>query len=244
MEVRYIVGDVRESLDQVEDASIDCVIADPPYGETSLAWDKWPKGWPSLILPKLKPSGSMWCFGSLRMLLSNLPEFDRWRMSQEVIWEKPNGSSLLADRFYRVHEYALHFYPKSSMWRDVYKDPQYSYDAKRAVLSQGRADHYGIGPELVYSKDNEGKRLARSVLRCNRERGFHPTQKPAPLVSLLIQYACPPGGTVLDPFSGSGTTGLAASRLDRESVLIEVDPIYQEKARGRIESDAPLFRAM
>lgn len=57
--VCILIGDVRERLQGVADGSIDCIIADPSYGETSLTWDRRVAGWPALVRPKLKPYGSM-----------------------------------------------------------------------------------------------------------------------------------------------------------------------------------------
>ncbi len=75
---------------------VDLTLADPPYGQTSLNWDRWPDGW--LSSPCL--GRSLWCFGSLRMFMQHGSEFaaSGWRLSQDVIWEKQNGSSSAADR--------------------------------------------------------------------------------------------------------------------------------------------------
>lgn len=58
---------------------------------------------------------------------------------------------------------------------------------------------------------------------------------------LDLLSSCPPGGTVLDPFGGSGTTGLAADRLGRNAILIDLDERNLPMARERIEREAPLF---
>lgn len=64
---------------------------------------------------------------------------------------------------------------------------------------------------------------------------------PPALVEPCILAGCPVGGTVLDPFGGAGTTGLVADRLQRDAVLIELNPEYAEMAKRRIFNDAPLF---
>jgi DNA modification methylase len=71
--------------------------------------------------------------------------------------------------------------------------------------------------------------------------GAHFATFPTKLIEPCILAGCPEGGTVLDPFSGAGTTGLVASRLDREFIGIELKPKYAEMARERIRMDAPLF---
>ena len=64
---------------------------------------------------------------------------------------------------------------------------------------------------------------------------------PTKLIEPCILAGCPEGGTVLDPFGGSGTTGLVADRLRRSAILIELNPDYVEIMRKRLEGDAPLF---
>ena len=72
-------------------------------------------------------------------------------------------------------------------------------------------------------------------------RNHHPTVKPAALMSWLCRLVTPPGGVILDPFCGSGTTGLGALRGGFDFIGIELDPEYAKIARARIEGDAPLF---
>ena len=69
----------------------------------------------------------------------------------------------------------------------------------------------------------------------------HPTCKPIALMRWLVRLVTPPGGTVLDPFAGSGTTGAAAMAENRACVLIEQDPQYCQDIRERFRRDNPLF---
>jgi DNA modification methylase len=69
----------------------------------------------------------------------------------------------------------------------------------------------------------------------------HIAAMPPELAERCIKAGCPRGGTVLDPFGGAGTTGLVADRLQRSSVLIELNPEYAAMASRRIHDDAPLF---
>lgn len=64
---------------------------------------------------------------------------------------------------------------------------------------------------------------------------------PPNLIAPLIRSSCPTGGTVLDPFGGAGTTGLVADRLQRNAILIELNPDYAEMAKARCHGDAPMF---
>lgn len=78
----------------------------------------------------------------------------------------------------------------------------------------------------------------------DRQGSKHPTVKPTDLMRYLVQLVTPPGGTVLDPFAGTGSTGLAADQLGFNAVLIEQDATYAEDARRKVASDAPLLTEM
>lgn len=64
---------------------------------------------------------------------------------------------------------------------------------------------------------------------------------PPELPEICIRAGCPPGGTVLDPFFGAGTTGLVADPLQRDCIGIELYPVYAEIARKRIQTESTLF---
>lgn len=72
-------------------------------------------------------------------------------------------------------------------------------------------------------------------------RQAHFATFPPKLIEPLIKAGCPKGGTVLDPFGGAGTTGLVADRLQRNAILIELNPEYAAIAEKRINGDAPLL---
>lgn len=236
MTMRLIQGDCREVLKTLPDASIDCCVTDPPYGETSLAWDISVGGWLSEVRRVLKPTASLWVFGSMRMFVGMA--FPGWKLAQDVVWEKHNGTGLFNDRFRRVHEHALQFYRDDAKWSDVFKEPQFTMDATaRTVRKKAKPAHWigAVGP-TSYTSEDGGPRLQRSVIYARSEHGraIHPTQKPVEIVGPLVLYSCPPGGTVLDCFAGSGTTGLVAQQSGRNAVLIEVNAGYAALARKRL----------
>lgn len=237
------LGDCREILPALG-VTADCIVADPPYGETSLAWDRWPAGWLQVAAAVTR---SLWCFGSLRMYLEHAPEFaESWRLSQDVIWEKPRGTSFTADRFARVHEHVTHWYRGD--WGSVYHDaPREAHYGHRIKLPHRKGQdeyvHGAIGRDVAWTDD--GKRLVRSVLhvpgvRQGQRSGIHPTEKPTGILEPLITYACPPGGLVIDPFAGSGSTLDAARCSGRRAIGIELHEPYAEAAAKRL-SQQPLF---
>lgn len=239
--LRLLQGDFRDHVSELPNCSFDCILTDPPYGETSLPWDKWPSGWPDRVARLLKPTGSMWVFGTCRMFMGHAQEFSAWRIAQDVIWEKHNGSAFHNDRFRRVHEQAVQFYLQDAAWGGVYKQPQFTHDAKaRTIRKSGRPAHWHDRTgETIYRSEDGGPRLQRSVIHSRTMHGsaVHPTQKPEATIEPLLQYACPPGGIVLDPFAGSGTTGIVADRLGMNALLIEADPAHFQIMQDRIAGD-------
>lgn len=77
-------------------------------------------------------------------------------------------------------------------------------------------------------------RAARAATPAGRRRNIHPTVKPVALMEWLVRLVTPKGGTVLDPFLGSGTTGMAAVRQDFDFIGIEREAEYVEIAERRI----------
>lgn len=245
MSARVILGNCLEVMGSIEPASIDCVITDPPYGTTTLDWDGVVDGWLRLVRPLLKPSGSVWVFGSMRSFVEGHREWAGWTIAQDLVWEKHNGSNAFADRFRRVHEQAIHLYPDDVAWADVYKQPLFTNDARaRTVRRKNKPTQWGNidrGPQ--YKSEDGGPRLMRSVLFARSEHGRaeHPTQKPVHLLAPIVEYSCPPGGLILDPFGGAGSTGLAANATGRNAILIEANPAYAAIAARRLQDDAPLL---
>lgn len=218
--------------------TFDAACIDPPYGETSLAWDRWPDGWPALVA---EATSSMWCFGSMRMFLDRRDEFTThgWKLSQDIVWEKQNGPGFAADRFRRVHEFALHWYRGN--WDAVHHEvPKTGIKEPGRELVRQASTKATYGDRGASADVRDGYRLARSVLqvRSMHSRALHPTEKPSGILIPILTYACPAGGVVLDPFAGSGSTLAAAKSIGRYAVGIEGDEKYAEIAAKRLCQDA------
>ena len=217
----------------------DAVVTDPPYGETSLTWDRWPDGWPALAAAV---APQMWCFGSLRMFMERRDDLAGWKLAQDVVWEKHNGSGFDADRFKRVHELALHFY--RGEWGDLYREPQKVAGEARpsARIARHRGPtHRGKIADSGYEYSDD--RMQRTVIFARSCHGYavHPTQKPEDIVAPLLQYSVPPGGLVVDPFAGSGTTLAVARKTGRRAIGIEICEAYCEIAAKRLEQEVLPF---
>lgn len=236
-------GDMREILPGLNLAA-DCIVTDPPYElmhrSGTCTWDAWPDGWPALAAGTTR---SMWCFGTFRMFMRRAADIEAagWRLSDDVVWSKEYGTGVTADRFRRSHEIVTHWY--QGQWRDIYHQtprvPSTVPRVERAVhhrpSSSGRGFTYTHRP--IGAWEDDGLRYALSVLKAAPVRGGHPTEKPVPLLDLLIRYACPESGLVLDPFAGSGSTGEAARLAGRRAVLIEGDERYCEATARRLAQD-------
>lgn len=234
-QVQLYLGDMREVLPALA-VTADCMVADPPYAETSLAWDRWPDGWLDVAAGVTR---SLWCFGTLRMYLDRRDEFRaaRWKLSQDIIWEKHNGSGFASDRFKRVHEQATHWY--RGAWVGIHHDvPEERGQRRTGVIRRGQTPHTGkIG---AAGSPQDSMRLLRSVLyvRSMQGRAIHPTQKPGGILEPMITYACPPGGLVVDPFAGSCSSLVIARMTGRRGIGIELhEPQAEAAAKWLCQGD-------
>jgi len=222
------LGDCREILPALG-VTADCIVADPPYGETSLEWDRWPDGWLDVAASVTR---SLWCFGTLRMYLERGAEFKgaRWKLSQDVIWEKHNGSGIHRDRFRRVHEQATHWY--KGAWGTLPINASaitVKTGRKAGRITRGSTPHLDTtGAEGTVGETT----LMRSVIRVHSMHGraINRTQKPGGLLEPLITYACPPGGLVIDPFAGSCSSLMSARMTGRRAIGIELREAQAEES--------------
>lgn len=239
-------GDCRDVLPSIDLSGVGVVIADPPYGETSLAWDRWPSGWVQVVGQELAESVSLWCFGSMRMFLDRRDDFAGWLFAQDVVWEKHNGSGMQSDRFKRVHEHAVQWY--RGAWADVFTAPVFVPEAtKRTVRHKSKPPHHlGKIVPTPYASEDGGPKMMRSVLYARSCHGSaqHPTQKPEAIVRPLLQYSCAPGTIVLSPFGGAGTDLLAARSLGLKAIGIELQERYCEVAAQRLSQEVLNFAAL
>lgn len=238
--VTLYLGDCRKVLPELGLQADSCV-ADPPYGETASEWDRWPDGWIDAVEKVLPSSASLWCYGSARLFMDRLGDFAGWRFHQEALWVKRNGTGPgQSDRLTRIHEWAYHWY--RGRWSDIHHE----WERERATSNRGGdvvrkasrgAEHQRAGRSSTWQDD--GMRQPRSVVYLIdapsvRDRKRHPDEKPLATVIPLVRECTPPGGLVLDPFAGAGSTLDAARQCGRRAVGIEQNEKYAEAAATRL----------
>jgi len=174
-----------------------------------------------------------------------------WCLRSDTIWHKPNPMpESVRDRPTKAHEYVF-LLSKSARYfydQDAIREP----DCGRASGNdfknrQGAAEHQARPGGAGGAPWRPGKgRNARSVWTIPTQpySGAHFAVMPPALADRCIKSGSRVGDTVLDPFSGAGTTGMVARRLRRQYVGIELNPEFADMARRRIDSDAPLLNRM
>lgn len=176
---------------------------------------------------------------------------DGWILRQDIIWHKPNCMpESVRDRCTRSHEYLFllsksgRYYFDSDAIREPFTAP--ARTGERRSYKAGSASSFDMKGGHIKQKGNfaglplnplgRNKRDVWSVASGN-SRGTHFAVFPEKLIEPCIQAGCPKGGAVLDPFAGSGTTGVTAKRLGRNFIGIDINPDYCVLASKRI-SDA------
>lgn len=174
---------------------------------------------------------------------------DGWYLRQDIIWAKPNAMpESVKDRCTKSHEY-IFMLSKSNKYyfnNKAIQEPASTYeDMKRRVRNghgewkNKKAAHTyavsgtGRSRETLYSED--GKRNKRDVWTVTTKsfKGAHFATFPPDLIKPCILAGCPDGGVVLDPFAGSGTTGMVAKQHGRDFILIELNKEYVKMCEER-----------
>jgi site-specific DNA-methyltransferase (adenine-specific) len=239
---RIIIGDCLDKLADIPDASVDVCFADPPFNldkkyssyhdERSVEdYIAWCERWLLELVRVTKPTGSILVHNIPRWLtyyagiLNHHAHFRHW-----IAWDAmsaPLGKTLLP-----AH-YGILFYSKQPKGTKFYEI---------------RAPHKKCRVCDSYLKDYGGKKdqmhpfgyLVSDVwtdihrIRHASRRDPHPCQLPIHLLERLILMTTDPDDVVLDPFLGTGTTAIAAKRLDRRYIGIELDPMYETIANDKL----------
>ncbi|MBQ8703744.1 MAG: site-specific DNA-methyltransferase [Bacteroidales bacterium] len=223
-----------ERLTEIENNSVNTIFADPPYflsnGGISVQsgrqvcvdkgdWDKggtpeyiyeFNRQWLSLCRPKLKDDGTIWISGThhnIHVVMRCLQELG-YKVLNTITWQKSDPPPNLSCRYFN-------FSTELIIWaRKMEKKPhKFNYETMKQ-LNGGRqmTDVWRIPAVGLWEK----------------QQGKHPTQKPLRLLYRVILASTNEGDTILDPFSGSGTTGIAANLLGRKYIGIEQDKQFCE----------------
>jgi len=246
--------DCLEVLRGMADNSVDLVYTDPPFYSTNLHFDKAERidfgFWMNECKRVLKPNGVLVAHCDLNLLIE-LRSHKVFKTCYELIWQKnlPLGMLDCHRRPLRNHEFIGVF--TNQLNKSTYNPQKFNYQSARFKIGESNkagglpaSNHYhNIDSPNAYIED--GTRYPLSVLFCqnwnggmalkrkNGEKG-HPTQKPLALAEYIIKTYSNEGETVLDPFSGSGTTGVACKKLNRNFIGCELHTPYFEIAIKRI----------
>lgn len=239
-EISLFRADCIEAMASIPEGSVNLIITDPPYNlgnfmknrDTNLAkmrdnffgaagWDDLPfEEWEQSIdaffaaaARTLSKGGSMIMFMAVIKVetIIRLAEKNGFYYKTTGIWHKLNPMP---------RNMNLHFVNSTEAW--VY----FTYKARTGTFNnEGRVVHDFI--ETSVTPNGE------------RRFGKHPTQKPETLIDHFVSLLSNEGDTILDPFMGSGTTGVVAKRLNRNFIGVELNEAYFAMAERRIQEEGP-----
>ncbi|MEQ1704788.1 MAG: DNA methyltransferase [Rickettsiales bacterium] len=245
---RLYHGDCLSVLETFPDNSIDLIFADPPYnlsndGFTCQAgkmvsvnkghWDKsrgieedyaFNIAWLDACRRVLKPNGTLWVSGTYHNIYScgHALKTLGYHILNDICWFKPNASPNLSCRFFTASHETLLWVKKDKLAKHTFnyldmKDGEFRGDPLKVSGKQMRSVW-----SIPYTPQSE------------KTLGKHPTQKPILLMERVILSSSNIGDIVLDPFCGSGTTGVAAIKNSRKFIGIEKEAQFIELSEKRL----------
>ena len=238
---KLLYGDSLKLLKKFEPKSVDMIFADPPYflsgdGITCSAgkmvsvkkgaWDekitisekhKFNKKWIQLCKEVLKDNGTIWISGTMHNIYSigMALEEEGFKIINNITWRKLNPPPNISCRAF-VHSTETILWAKKDLKNNKYK---FNYEVMREM--NGGKQMKDVW-ETALTKPSEKK------------LGKHPTQKPMELLEKIILASTDEGDLILDPFNGSGTTGIVASELNRRYIGIEKEKNYLDLTIRRL----------
>lgn len=246
------VGDALDVLRTLEDGSVDAVVTSPPYLDARPEYAGPRRDEYDLLfgeLARVVAGGMLWNVGRIwrggieQLWWTDLirsAALSGWEHWDTAVWVKPNANPIHGRILANSHEYVLVFGRGGTRFNEDALRTEYAPSSVprlqrkwingRGVKADDRDTQHG-------RKVNEAGARARSFIVCHvgREKGNpHPAPMALDLAEDLVGLASWPGQTILDPFAGSGTTGLAARRLNRLAVLVELNPAYADLAADRL----------
>lgn len=242
-------------LKNIESSSASIIFADPPYNIGKADWDdlgtqdeyiEWSVNWIKEASRVLKPTGALFVCGFTEILADiRKPAMQYFEKCKWLIWYYDNKANLRND-WGRSHESIVCFRKsdKFTFNTDDVRIPYNAHTLKYPKRNQsGKTSQFYNESEANKEwepnpKGAKPKDVINIPTTCNgmKEKTKHPTQKPEELVRKIILASTNPGDLVIDPFSGSGTTGVAASQLNRKFIINDQSAEYNKWADERIKA--------
>lgn len=243
-------GDCLEVLETIQEGSIDMVFADPPYNLSNggitcqsgrmvkvdkASWDvskgitkdfEFHKLWLEKCHRVLRPSGTLWVSGTYHSIYGcgHALQLLGYVILNDIIWFKPNAAPNLSRRCFAASHETLIWAKKAKSEKHVF-----NYDIMKK---------YNDSSDLFKNRDKQMRSVWSIPPPSAKEKtcGKHPTQKPIALLERIVRASTQPGDTVLDPFCGSCTTGVAARKLARKFIGIEMEQSYLDISVRRCDA--------
>ena len=243
------LGDCLELMKDIPDKSIDMILCDLPYGKTQNKKDKplpFDKLWTE-YKRIIKDNGciALFCQGTFFVDLVNSNK--KW-FRYDLIWDKGLTTGFLnANRMpLRKHEQIAIFYEKQPVYNPQFSqgEPLHGKGAKykeKEMKNQNYGKFYPIEDNRAGSTD----KYPTSILSFKKPHpsiSKHRTEKPVALLEYLIKTYTNEGDVVLDNCMGSGSTGVACVKCNRNFIGIEIDEKYFNIAKNRIDDCVRLFK--
>jgi site-specific DNA-methyltransferase (adenine-specific) len=254
--VKLFEGSCLDILPTLLECSVDMIFADPPYNLSnggitchsgrmvSVNKGEWDKSngieidheftidWLNACRRVLKNDGTIWVTGTMHRIYSigfALQQLG-FKLLNEICWYKPNAAPNLSCRYFtHSHETVL--------WASKSAKSKHKFDYQLMKQIAGGKQMRSLWMDVDVKDKPQDIWSITTPAKAEKKYGKHPTQKPLALIERIILASTAPGDLILDPFTGSSTTGVAAIRHDRRFIGIDNDTQYLELSVKRIKEE-------
>lgn len=242
---KIIHGDCIEVMQQIPSDSIDVTFADPPFNlkknyssykdeKDTDEYLSWCKQWILEMVRITKPSGSIFLHNIPKWLtfyaefLNEVADFRHW-----IAWDAPTAPM---GKTLQPSHYGILFYAKNQRENKFY---EIRYPHKRCRKCGYLLKDYGGKKKILHPFGPLVSDIWSDIhrIRHNKHRDPHPCQLPVHLLERILLMSTDEGDVVLDPFMGTGTTAVAAARLGRNIIGIDIDSEYVEITRNKLAQE-------
>lgn len=249
-----VKGDILKTLKKQEDNKFNLIVADPPYNISIDKWDEFEtqeqyfefmESWIKIVVNKMKDDSSIFIYNNEYNSAKTIPILEKYglKFRNWITWVKRDGFVTAKKRFVNAQEVILFFtkgnpdFNYDDIRTDYLNPERMKHASEKGILKNGKRWYPNPNGKLRTNVWEEKSHRQTNKINGKVQKAEHPTIKPLEQVEIILKAVTSEKELVMDLFSGSGTTSLAAKKLNRNSVAFEKEDAYIDLIKRRLKEN-------